>query len=1585
MADNETRVIYKAIADFTALRRAVTGARKDLKDLNKDAAESSAKQTAAGRVQEAQNSRVARSVENMRAARDRHSSAASKEQAALNGLTEATKRASSAEDKAVGSTNKHTSAKRGLAAALMSSVSGLLQHAAAATKSANSMDKGTRSTVRFRSGLSAMFSRLATGTRTLSQTSGALDKLQDKIGKVFTKRSQLGGLPFGLLIPLILGVISAINPLISLLGAAGGAAIGFANSLASLSGVALALPGIFAAVASGIAGIMVAFGGVGKVFKLFSQKQAGGGGGGGGGGGQTAADRENALADAEDRVARAQRNVKKAQDNLNKARQQATRDLEDMRKAVARASADEADAVANLVQAQENYNNVFADSGSTAGDKLKAAADLTDAQNALDDTRQQNIRNTQDLTEAEKKGVEGSDQVKDATDNLTDALSEQRDALYALQKAQAGATGGGGGGGGGIDAFQEALDKLSPSAKAFVLGILAMKDAWDELHKSVQEQFFSRIVKDLPLISGFLPTLSNLLGKAAGAMGDVAHQGIVMITSGPWTKDFNTLADNNVGIIHDLGGALLSLLDSLRNITMAAAPFTKLLTGRFAQAMENLDKLTQKSRDDGSLAAWLDKVANRLTQWWNIVKNIGATLFNYGKAASGFGDWLTGGFEKVTEGWRKASEAANDPKSGFKKWLNDIKPLLSEVKGLLGDFWGWLKRTSADPKNIKMATDLLHTIRTELGPALGRLLDTMSKTGISEKLVKGVSSIVDAISKLIEKGGGAGMAAFFDILEKFFDVIDWIVSIPGVGETLGTIAGTLAAIAAIKFVSKFSGISALIELLLGLAGKKGDLLGIFEALTGLDLTKLRGTPIDPVTGKPTPAPTGGKPVDPITPLGKPGGIPDIFTKGGIPKGAGLGALGMTLGDQVIGPDTIGPDGKPMGNKAYITGSPKGDQELAKKIKDNTEAQRKALAKAAKKDPGGNIFTNPLGVLGHGGDQLKEWFFNLFNPKDQKKTPETTLAPGKIQTGKGLSVAPKQIGEQQKGPDWNALNPFGGKFDLGKFFDSINPFKNFKLDFSSIGGFLNSINPFKDFKIDWASIGTWLDSINPFKNFKIDFSSIGGFLDSINPFKGFSIDWASIGRWLDSVNPFKNFSIDWASIGKWLDSVNPFKGFKIDWDSIGKWLDSVNPFKGFKLDFNSIGSWLDSINPFSDHGNDKKTPPAAAKKQDSGGGFNIADLNPFKGLKLPDFGAIFGKQNPFANLQLPSFGGIFGVQNPFGNLQLPSFGGIFQGQVPGVSWPSFPGLFTGQVPNVGWPSWATNFLARVPNVGWANWALNFLGRVPNVGWPNFGQTFLGRVPTFGWPNFGAIFSAVLPTAWSIASQVYNAVAGAFSGIGGVLRTIFGSKGGAVKNAAKAKKNTPVPGGGGPVNTGTGGRGKGAKSFWTGGYAALAVGGRALENRPGGERPRQVGTDTIPAMLTRGEFVLRKGVVDSIGTHNLNALNEGLISYSDMLNMAMGNQKVQQKQKSTIPMAATSYFDGGGLAGRMANLPSGLRAVSPNQIPQQAHVSNSSNDVHIGQLTVQNPKPERASDTLPRMIRKTAYLGDRKPATVTPAGR
>lgn len=642
--------------------------------------------------------------------------------------------------------------------------------------------------------------------------------------------------PFIALVPLIGAVIAAINPLIAVLGSLGAVAIGLAGQIGSLSGAFLALPGILSAVVSGITSVIASMGGVGNVFKTYSAMQKATNSANSG---KTQAERADDLARAEHNLAKAQRNVKKAQEGLNKAREEALEDLIQLRLEVSRADMSEERAIANLRQAQEAYWNAMADPGSTLGDKLDAAVAIKEAEADLEDVRKKNIQNQKDLVEAEKKGIENSDKVIDAQERLTDSIYSQRDAQRALKDEQAG----GSGAVQAVNEYRKALDELSPSARTFVLAIIGMQDQWKAFRKDMQESFFSRFVGEVGRLPRLLQTLTSFLRPSAKAMGDFVGNLLRMLDSPAWRADMSTIGEQNATVIRNLGDAALSLSTALKDIIIAAGPFTEWLTGAFARGAQNFSDFIADARETGRLAEWLEKVEGRLSKWWEIIKNIGATIFNYSAAAENFGNWITDGFLEMTENWRKASEEALEPGSKFQTFLEDIKPLLEEIDGLLGDFFSWFAREAADKGNIESATNLMKLIRDDLGPALGELLDTLSETDIDEKFVKALTSIIDALDSLLENGGADGFEAFFDIIIEAFNAIaDFFDSIPqpilqGFLQVLGLLAGII-------FVGKFTGLTKLFgkilsftpTLLTGLTAMFGSIKG----LNGLTFSSLVG-------------------------------------------------------------------------------------------------------------------------------------------------------------------------------------------------------------------------------------------------------------------------------------------------------------------------------------------------------------------------------------------------------------------------------------------------------------------------------------------------------------------------------------------------------------------------------------------------------------------------------------------------------------------------------------------------------------------------------------------------------------------------
>ena len=816
--DNRTQAMYQALADFSALRREARAAGRELAKLkaaeNAYNASSRRSATQAARTSDTRQKAVSKETDGLKMLvthLDRYMGAQAAAAVVARDYARAQRDVASgtrAVNTAMGQGNsrsrqgtvRFTEDAKKAGTAAKDAAEDIEKISPAMTTAGRALEAGRRYLQGFR--------RDAEGTRPV------LRRLEGDVGRVHKQFVRFGNWrprltpPFVALIPIIAAVVAAINPLVALLGAVGMASFGLVANIASLSGAFLALPGILSAVVAGISSVIASMGGVGNVFKTYAaMKKATGGSGGGG---ESAADRADRLADAEANLGKTQRAVQKAQENLNKAREEALKDLIDLRKEVSRSSVTEERAAADLQQAIDAYNNVMADPSSQKGDKMDAAVRVKEAEQELADVRARNVEAQKELNAAEAKGIEQSDRVLDAQENLNDAVRSQRDAQKALNKEYQG-------GSAAVQAaneYQAALDKLSPSAQKVVLALIAMQDTWQAMTKSVQEEFFKNIAGDMGRLPSIIDTIGSILRPAADAMGRFAHNFLLMFDSPVWKRDMATIGQNNADIIDNLAGAFLSLLTFFKDLMIAAAPFTDWLTGAFQKGMENLSALLDTDPEKQGLAAWLEKVRGRLEKWWGIISNVASTLFNYGSAASEFGDWISDNLLEMTEGWKKNSEDAAKDGSKFKQYLENIQPLLSTVNDLIGQFFGWFAEESMDPENITDAQELVEEIG-KMGEAIGKFLDSLAKTDIDDKIVKAITAIIDSLTAILDAGGTAGFETFMDVIVGFFDALAKLLG--GMDEgSVSLLMSVLGGLAGAAFIGKFSGLTSAIGWLLRL-------------------------------------------------------------------------------------------------------------------------------------------------------------------------------------------------------------------------------------------------------------------------------------------------------------------------------------------------------------------------------------------------------------------------------------------------------------------------------------------------------------------------------------------------------------------------------------------------------------------------------------------------------------------------------------------------------------------------------------------------------------------------------------------------
>lgn len=882
----EATVVYRAIAEFSDLRKEVRGLKRDIRELT---AQEAAHNAAAKKSQVAQTQREA-----AQATRS-HGQAASNTTLSLRNYTQAAIQQASAVQRAARAQRDHTNALHETQGATTGAVAAdrrLTQETISnATRRAAALRRERDERGRFVRAGAGGGGGGGGGDLNIPNPDpgGKKAKAFKDVGLManFARSRILKMVGLGLIFGAIAG---AIGPLIAVLGALGAAAFGVVGGLAQATGAALAMPAAFAVAATAVATLMVALKGITKVFQAYSQQQKAQAADAASSAaaqkasarqisdaqrslararrdaGEAAEDAAERVRDAERSLVSAQRNVLRAQQNLNRARQEALRNLIDLRREVSRGALDEESAVAALRQAQEDYAAVEADASSSAGDRMAALARMKQAEQDLLDVRHKRTQDAADLAQAEKEGVNGSERVKDAQEGLRDSEESLADAKRGLkdaqedqarsardsaeriadaqrslarayedaQDAQNKTTA-------GANVFDEAMKNLSPSAQKFVLGLLAMKDAFKAIKMSVQEAFFKPLLRTLDDIERVLPFVRKNLTLVAGALGELAAQVVEFLTSDRAIEFFDALAKSTARIIETLTPAFINILGAFMNIIEAGLPFIE----RFAEwVAKGAESFRIWSEDTENLTGIMEKGTDRLSQFWEIIKNLAGAFSSLVKAADPFIDWVMNGFIQATQNFQDFADAQKIDGSPFKTYLEDIKPLINTINDLLGDFMGYLFGQMADPKNIASAIEILEKIRTELGPALADLLDVIRDKQLMQKFIDLITKITEALTALIEKSDG--LDGFFKSLGAILDAFKWLIdNTPApVLQAITMALGGLMALRVAQFAGKITGLAKAFQLLGGgkavggikkLAGRAGGLLA-----TGAGKTKVGG-------------------------------------------------------------------------------------------------------------------------------------------------------------------------------------------------------------------------------------------------------------------------------------------------------------------------------------------------------------------------------------------------------------------------------------------------------------------------------------------------------------------------------------------------------------------------------------------------------------------------------------------------------------------------------------------------------------------------------------------------------------------------
>jgi uncharacterized protein YoxC len=375
--------------------------------------------------------------------------------------------------------------------------------------------------------------------------------------------------------------------------------------------------------------------------------------------------------------------------------------------------------------------------------------------------------------------------------------------------------------------YNLALKELDPATQKVTEAFVNFSTKYAESQKKVGENFFKEVADQTDRLNQLLPISENFFGKSAQAVGKLADQGIRMITSGPWKRDFAIIAKDNAVNIENMGKAGFSLANVFRNITVAAGPFTQWVTKGLKEGAKAFADWSAEARSDGTIADFLAETSETGKILWKILKDLGNVINSFFQSSVDSGQDYLKMLQGITSGWAAVAEKQEAANSPLRKWLQDIKPVLTAMGDLIAAVATGLGKMASNQNNLQSIIDLLKVLQTQVLPPILAILQHLGDSGITVTIAKALGDMLDAIAHFLDSGATTALTVFVTVLANFFELLFNIASLPGVSQVLGGVASALAALAAVSIVARFTGLFKLWDFFTWMVRNKGNLSGAF--------------------------------------------------------------------------------------------------------------------------------------------------------------------------------------------------------------------------------------------------------------------------------------------------------------------------------------------------------------------------------------------------------------------------------------------------------------------------------------------------------------------------------------------------------------------------------------------------------------------------------------------------------------------------------------------------------------------------------------------------------------------------------------
>jgi len=191
---------------------------------------------------------------------------------------------------------------------------------------------------------------------------------------------------------------------------------------------------------------------------------------------------------------------------------------------------------------------------------------------------------------------------------------------------------------GKMDKFEEALQKMAPSARATFREIATLKPAFDDLRQSIQQEMFSGLAAQIqPLANAYLPILRAEFGLFATAINRATLDVAGFLLQGNRVADVQIILTNVRAAFNEVTRAIEPALSIFTDLAVVGSEFVPGLSGGLADLAAKTAAWVTQARQTGVLRDIMSAALSVIGDLGLIVMNVGSIIVSVFQAGAGSG------------------------------------------------------------------------------------------------------------------------------------------------------------------------------------------------------------------------------------------------------------------------------------------------------------------------------------------------------------------------------------------------------------------------------------------------------------------------------------------------------------------------------------------------------------------------------------------------------------------------------------------------------------------------------------------------------------------------------------------------------------------------------------------------------------------------------------------------------------------------------------------------------------------------------------------------------------------------------------